>query len=268
MDISKFTVDKYPHGTFSWADGNSTDQAKAKQFYAAVMGWTYEDMPLGDDMFYTQFKQAGQNVAGLGQLMPDMIAQGVPSHWMSYVAVDNTDAVAAKVAELGGMVIMPPMDVFEQGRMALFQDPTGAQFGVWQAGIHHGSGLVNVPGSMTWNELATRDAAKAQAFYGGLFGWEFRKDDNMDYYYFTNKGRPNGGIVPMTEEWGDMPPHWMVYFAVADLDTTLEAVKANGGSQPMDVIEAPGVGRFAIVNDPAGATFTIMQSEQPQPWTE
>lgn len=268
MDISKFTVDKYPHGTFSWADGNSTDQAKARQFYAAVMGWTYEDMPLGEDMFYTMFKQAGQNVAGLGQLMPDMMAQGIPSHWMSYVAVDNTDAVAAKVTELGGMVLMPPMDVFEQGRMALFQDPTGAQFGVWQAGVHHGSGLVNVPGSVTWNELGTRDAPKAVQFYSDLFGWQIRKDDNMDYYYINNNDRPNGGIMAMTADWGDTPPNWMVYFSVADIDATLEAVKANGGKVVTGPMDAGGVGRFAVVADPTGGVCSLIQTEQPQPWTE
>ena len=134
--------------------------AKAKPFYAELMGWEIEDVPMGEGMFYTMYKSDGEHVAGLSQMQPEMQSQGMPSHWSSYVTVDDVDALAGKVTELGGTVISEPFDVFDSGRMMVLQDPTGAIVCLWQAKNHIGSGLVNTPGAMTWNELTTNDPKK------------------------------------------------------------------------------------------------------------
>lgn len=262
-----FKVTKYPHGTFSWADCNSTNQDAAKQFYADVMGWQVDDVPMGGGQVYTMFKMDGESVAGLGPMQPDVQAMGIPSHWNSYVNVEDVDSITAKAKELGATVLMEPLDVFENGRMSLIQDPTGAQLGLWQPKEHKGAGLVNTPGAMTWNELATRDVAKAQDFFSKLFGWEIEKDPNMDYYYIKNNGRMNAGMIPMNVEWGDMQPHWMTYFSVADIDQSVEKVKGMGGSVPMEIMSG-SVGRFTVIADPAGAHSTLIQLTNPQPWEE
>ncbi|MCL4879224.1 MAG: VOC family protein [Anaerolineae bacterium] len=257
-----FKVTKYPHGTFSWADCGSTDPAKSKAFYTALMGWTAEDMPLGENMFYTMFKQDGLNVAGLGPLM----VEGMPSVWSSYVSVDNVDAISTKVKELGGTVMMEPMDVFDSGRMMMLQDPTGAVLGAWQPKNHIGASLVNTPGAMTWNELTTRDLAKAKDFYTKLFVWETSVDATSGYTTFLNNGRSNGGVMQMDESWGDMPPVWSVYFSVADIDATIAKVEPNGGKVIMGKTDAGGIGVFAVIADPTGAVCSFIQLKEPQPW--
>jgi predicted enzyme related to lactoylglutathione lyase len=264
--MANFTVTKYPHGTFSWVDCTSTDAAKAKDFYAAVMGWMMEDSPIGDGTMYTMFFKDGHAVAGLSQNRPEVA--DMPSVWNNYITVDDVDALAPKVTELGGQVMMPPMDVLDQGRMLMLQDPSGAYVCLWQPKKHIGSGLVNVPGSVTWNELTTRGIPKAEAFFKDLLGWTFADGPMPDYRIFSVNGRMNGGMLEMGPEFGDMPPHWMVYFAVEDIDDVVAKVPTLGGKVRTEVIEAAGVGRFAVVEDPAGAICTMMQVEKPDTWVE
>ncbi len=263
-----FKVTKYPQGTFCWADCTSTNVEASKPFYQALMGWSVEDMPIGGGMFYSMYSHDGENVAAISAMLPEMQEQGVPSIWNSYIAVDDVDALQEKVTELGGVVLVSPFDVFDSGRMMALQDPSGAVVSLWQAKNHIGSGLVNTPGAITWNELSTRDPQAAMDFFEGLLGWTFTDGPQPGYKFIYNKGRINGGIITMTEEWEGLPPHWMVYLSVANIDESLEKVKANGGAVNTPLIDAPGTGRFAVVSDPAGAHFTTIQLEEPTPWVE
>jgi hypothetical protein len=255
-------VKQYPAGTFSWVDLATPDAAAAKAFYTHVFGWEAHDSPAGPDSVYTMLSLAGKHVAGLYEMSAEQRAQGIPPHWLSYVTVDDIDAATEKVTALGGTVLAGPMDVMEAGRMAMVQDPTGATFALWQAGQHIGAALVNIPGTFSWNELATTDVDKAGAFYGGLFGWEVTKDDmpTGPYYTVKNKGRMAGGMLQMTAEWGDMPPSWSVYFTVEDCDATIKQVHELGGNALMEPFEIPEVGRFAVMQDPQGAHFTIIKA--------
>lgn len=259
-----YKVTKYPHGTFSWADCNSTDVVKTKSFYTALMGWEIEDIPMGGGLFYSFCKTDGETVTALSPMMAEMQAQGIPSHWSNYITVDDVDALIGKVKELGGQIIAEPFDVFDSGRMMAVQDPTGAMINFWQANNHIGAYMVNVPGAMTWNELITGDLEKAKEFYGKLLGWEYSMDDANVYATILNNGRPNGGMMQME----GMMPVWMVYFAVADIEDNVEKTKTLGGTVIRGVGEAAGVGRFAISSDPTGATCAFIQLEglQGQPW--
>jgi hypothetical protein len=264
-----FNVKSYPQGTFSWADCTTTDPAAARKFYKAVLGWDAVEVPAGEYGTYTMFKLDGEDVAGMGEMRPEMQEQGIPSHWMSYITVPDVDAMPEQVKNAGGAVVMPPMAVMESGRMMILKDPAGAQVALWQPKNHIGAGVVNREGAMLWNELQTTGAQAAMPFYKTLFGWDFTEDDNSDYYYIVNNGRMNGGLMPMdTETYGEMPSHWMIYFNVKDIQAALKAVKANGGKALMEINEAPGVGDFVMVSDPAGAMLTLMQAKNPEPWTQ
>ena len=134
-----YKVTKYPHGTFSWVDNTSTNAEAAKVFYMDLFGWGNFDVPMGPDMFYTMFQHEGEHAAGFAAMMPDMQAQGIPSHWTNYVSVDDVDAMVEPIKANGGTILFGPMDIFDSGRMLQFMDPTGAQLGLWQPKNHIGA---------------------------------------------------------------------------------------------------------------------------------
>ena len=257
-------LEKYDHGQFSWVDLMAPDVVAAKDFYAALFGWSHVDFPTDGGGVYTQFNSGDRPVAGLRVMGDEMKAGGIPGFWNSYVTVDDADAIAATAEELGGKITLAVMQVMTAGRMAFLADLEGAQFAIWQPGEHAGAGLVNEPVSLCWNELLTRDIEAAKAFYPALFGWEIDADEDapVEYYEISNAGRINGGIIPWSSQMGDVPPNWGVYFSVLDCDASVERVDELGGRlivPPRDI--QPG--RFAVVADPAGAVFSVMHLHSP-----
>jgi len=248
-------------GTFSWADLGTTDPAGAKRFYTRLFGWTHDDRPIGDGEYYTMLLQDGKAVAALYAQQPDERSAGLPPVWVSYVSVDSADRISARATELGGTVIAPPFDVMEHGRMAVIQDPSGAVVALWEPRNHPGAGLLGEPGSLCWNELCTRDRARAGTFYAELLGWgrETMPMPGFEYTVFKRGDQPAGGMMAIQPEWGAMPPHWEVYFAVTDCDATAAEAARLGGSVLKEPADIPGVGRFAVLRDPQGATFSILQ---------
>jgi uncharacterized protein len=242
----------YEPGVPSWVDLGA-DVAKAEAFYGGLFGWKAEATGTEEETGgYKQFVYKGKNVAGLGpQQNPG------PPYWSTYIATTDADAVAENVKAAGGMVLVEPMDVMDVGRMAVFADPTGAVFSVWQAGAHPGAGLVNEPGSFCWSELATRDLDTAKAFYTQVFGWGV--GGVPEYVEFQVDGRTIAGMMPMPDMVPDeVPPYWGVYFAVDDCEAATAKAVGLGGTHivgPMDV----EVGRFSVLTDDQGATFAVIK---------
>ena len=248
-------------GTFSWADLGTPDPTSAKRFYTGLFGWAFEDRPIGDGEYYTMLLQDGKTVAALYAQPADERSAGIPAHWTSYVSVESADRVSARAAELGGTVLAPPFDVAEHGRMAVIQDPTGAVVAFWEPRNYPGAGLLGEPGALCWNELCTGDPARAGAFYAELLGWgrETMPMPGFEYTVFKRGDQPAGGMMAIQPEWGNMPPHWEIYFAVADCDAVAASVPKLGGSVMKAPADIPGVGRFAVLRDPQGATFSVLQ---------
>lgn len=255
-------VTQYPNGVFNWVDLTTTNQEGAKAFYSALFGWEATDIPIDETSTYTMFKINGHNVAGCGQMSPDMQAQGMPTVWTSYIKHDNVDAIAEKITAAGGTLMMPPMDVLQEGRMVMAMDPGGAIFGVWQPVNHIGAAVVNAPNSLVWNELQTHDTAVAQAFFGAVFGWTFAADAN-GYVTCQQDKRTQAGMMQIQPDWGDVPPNWAVYFFVEDLAAKLATVQALGGNILVPISSAGELGQFAVVQDPQGGVFTIMYFNGP-----
>lgn len=244
-----------PIGHFSWTELASGDLPASKAFFAELFGWTCEDMPaaMGN---YTIFRLGGLDVSGG---YANGAEQG-PPRFNCYVQVENADAAAAKTAALGGTVLMAPMEVEGLGRMAVLQDPTGAAFAVWQSLAHHGAGVFNAPGALCWAELMTKDLDAAEAFYSTLFGWSLTRGTGggMTYTEASMGGEPFAGLFK--PDWPGaehIPSHWNPYFAVADVDASAAKAKALGGlilQEPMDIEK---VGRFAAIQEPGGAAFSV-----------
>jgi len=251
---------KYAHGVFSWVHLGTTDAAAAKRFYGGLFGWQFEDMPAGPEMTYTFVKLKNQSVGGLYALSKEMLSDGVPSHWLPFINVRDADDIAAKAWQGGGRVVTTPMDVLDVGRMAVLQDPTGAQVAIWQAKTHRGADIVNETGAMCWNELLTPNVETAGRFYGATFGWTADVVDtsaDSSYTIFKAGMTQVGGMMARPPQMKDVPPNWLTYFAVMDCDRTARRVGELGGTirkAPMDI---PNIGRFAVCQDGQGAVFAI-----------
>lgn len=250
----------YPPGTFSWMDLGTTDFAGAKAFYAGLFGWELEDMPAGEGMIYSMARLHGKYVAGIYEQDEEQRAQGIPPNWLSYVTVDDIDARTAEAERLGAAILSPPIDVLDSGRMSLMSDPTGATFAMWQPGKHIGAQVVNVPGALTMNELDTRDVPAAKEFYRSLFGWTFEDVPGGVYTNVKNGDNLNAGMMELAPEWDDVPPHWRAYFAVDNCEDSLAKIKELGGQVMVEPTEVPA-GRFAVVEDPQGASFSLFEGE-------
>ncbi len=257
-------INEHPLGAPCWFELATSDPAAAKHFYTELFGWSVQDNPMGPNEVYTIYRLDGRDVGASYTLQPEMIQQGIPPNWGVYFATPDVEATAAKVAELGGTVVMKPFDVMENGRMALIQDPGHATFSLWQANAHKGVGVFNENNAVCWAELATWDTAKARDFYTGLFGWQTKGAASMaTYIEYSVAGTPYGGLLPMDENWGKMPSFWAIYFKVADCDAAAAKVTALGGSARMPPFDAPGVGRIAAMVDPQGASFYLITLKHP-----
>ena len=258
------TMTKHAPGTFCWAELGTTDQSAAKKFYGGLFGWTFNDNDMGPQGVYTIFQNQGQDCAALYTLMPDMLQKGVPPNWGAYVAVTSADETAKKVAALGGTVMMEPFDVMDHGRMAVIQDPTGAVFSLWQAKSHPGVGVLREPGALCWTELMTSDTAKAGAFYKSLIGWGAQEVPMGPMTYTMFKladGTDAGGMMKLTPDMKGVPPHWMNYFRITDLQASVAKATGLGATVLLPPTPVPNVGQFAILKDPQGAAFGLHQAQ-------
>jgi hypothetical protein len=255
-------IDKHPAGSFAWVELATTNQPAAKKFYSELFGWSPQDNPMGPGAVYTIFKLEGRDAAAGYTIRPDQSAQGMPPNWMLYIAVDNADQAADKVKQLGGTVVCPAFDVADYGRMAVLHDPTGAHFCVWQAKKNTGIGIAHVAGTLCWADLSTPDAKRASDFYSGLFGWQIMpgENDKSGYLHIKNAEHFIGGIPPAAHRQPGVPPHWLAYFWVDDVDKSAAKAKQMGANLCLAPMSIENVGRMAVIADPQGAVFAIFNS--------
>lgn len=253
----------YAPGTPCWVDLATPDLEAAEKFYGAVFGWEIPELPNSAEMGgYRRAKKNGKDVAGAMPLMQE----GQPPAWSTYVSVDNIEAIGRAVQENGGTMIAAPMAVASYGSMAIFTDPEGAFFGMWEPADFAGAELVNEPGTVGWNELGTRDPAAAKQFYGAVFGWDYDEEPSERVGTYTIAKVDDAmvaGMIDMNalEMPPEIPANWLVYFIVEDADSAVDKVRSGGGSVMNGPIDIPP-GRFAVVTDPFGAAFAVMQPNE------
>ena len=262
-------IDKHAPGSPCWFELSTSDQNAAKTFYSNLFGWSSVDNPMGPDAVYTLFQIDGLDAAACCTLQPDQAAQGVPPNWAVYIAVDNADAAAGRVATAGGTVIAPPFDVMDLGRMAVLQDPAGAVFCSWQPGNNTGTGIGGVMNTIGWIELTTTDEAQAAKFYGDVFGWKVSNGKGGpagpdDYGHIENNGAMIGGISPASMRDPNAPPNWMIYVEGADTAAATEMARSLGATVCMGPMDIGENGTISVLQDPQGAYFALHQSPAPQ----
>lgn len=252
-------------GDFCRVDLNARDPDAARTFYTGLFGWTAEFAGRAAEAGpYERFFLDGLLVAGMGRMSDEMREAGAPSTWVSYVRVERAEAVVAAAEALGARTLVPATTISEAGRIAFVEDPTGATIAFWEAGLEAGAEATKAPGTFCWNELATPDLEGALAFYAELLGWTGYANPHSPapYRIVESGGRSNGGILQMTEEWGEAPAHWIVYFAVDDGDAAADRVRALGGRVHHGPFET-AAGRLVVCEDNQGARFHALELAEP-----
>ncbi|HEX2297959.1 MAG TPA: VOC family protein [Pseudonocardiaceae bacterium] len=249
-------TDPWPAGTPCWIDLAVPDVEAAREFYSAVLGWTYLDTGEGYG-HYLICQRDDRGAAGLSALQN----AGQPSAWTTYLASDDVDSTARKITANGGKLLAEPFDVPNAGRMCIGLDPQGAAFGVWQYAGSVGAEIYNEPGSLVWNEAAVADPDAAREFYAAVFGYSFQDIDGDDTAYtFHRGGDPLGSISGLDASPAGTPSHWLAYFMVGDADIAAAVAVERGATVTGGPFDTP-YGRIAVITDPQGATFGIIGSQ-------
>lgn len=255
--------DPWPAGTPCWVDLTASDPGRTREFYHRVLGWEYSD-PDPEQGGSSRALVDGRPVAGLFPSVPDL--QGVPHLWQVHLASDRIDASAQRVLAAGGRQLVAPVPVGPSGTTGMFADPTGATFGLWQAGEHLGFAVVGEPGAVAWCDLMTPDHDAARDFYAEVFGYSYEDigRDGTSYALFTVPGgdRPAGGIGGTDSSAGNAPAVWSVCFEVADVDAAVQRVREIGGSVMEDPVEFEH-GRLAVVAGPDRESFALLTPTGP-----
>jgi len=244
-------------GRFVWHELVTTDAAVATKFYTGLFGWTVQENPIPGGGTYRVFSQGSVMVGGAMTAPP-----GVPSNWLVYIGVEDVDVSAKKITDLGGKIMVPPTTVPDMLRFACGTDPQGAAFGIMK-GIGPGSDQPPYEGpdrhgTFGWDELHTRDTGAAKKFYGSVFGWS-GKGDGDEYWHWRNAGKDIGGMMSHKGP-PSVPPHWLAYTVVSEVDNLTKKVETLGGKVMAPAMDIPKVGRFSVVQDPTGAVFSLFQS--------
>jgi predicted enzyme related to lactoylglutathione lyase len=246
--------DTYPPGVPCWVDTLQPDPQGTMWFYGELFGWSFDGPGPGD---YYEARLRGRHVAGVGAQPP-----GAPTAWNTYVSVTSAENAARAAAGAGGRVALEPFDALPAGRVAVLEDPSGAQIGLWEATERHGCQLVNEPSAYTMSVLHAPDPDAAARFYGDVFRWE-TEPFAPGMTLFRLPGYVGGepaqpvprDVVAVMAADGDRT-HWSVGFWVHDADALAERAPELGGS----VLDAPSDAapmRQAVLADPAGAAFSV-----------
>jgi uncharacterized protein len=291
--------DGYIPGVPCWVEASQPDPEAAVAFYGRLFGWEFEDvMPPSSESNYLIARQEApstsifdlsgeENRGDVAAVRSISEAPSPTAMWSSYFWVDSADEAASKVRDAGGGVVREPFDFMDACHMAVFTDPEGAAFGVWEAKEHKGAQLVNDPGALVFNGLNTRDVEGARSFYGSVFGWQtgsigdgaqgwalpgygdwLERQHHPDLRkQMADAGAPDGfedivaSIIPVPNDHPDTSAHWSVTFAVDDTDATAKKATELGGKVIVPPFDAPWststyIIRITVIGDPQGATFS------------
>lgn len=254
----------YAPGAFCWVGLATSDPAAATTFYATLFGWQAEELSAGVAGSYTLLRRNGKEVAILYRQTPEARAALAPPHWTSFISVEDAEATAARAGELGGKAVFrTPFDVVDHGRVAAVQDPIGATVSLWEPRSKVGAALANDVGALSWTELVTPDVVRARCFYRDLLEWRYEMDAT-GYTTIRSAGRPTGGMRQQTEQEHGDPPSWRPYFGVESADDAVRRAEQAGGRTLAPARETT-IGRSALVADPQGAAFALIEREMPPP---
>ena len=249
---------RLPLGRFAWHDLMTTDVERARSYYADLLGWTCEDTEIPGFGTYPVIRAVGRSWGRLARIKPE-----APPHWLSHVIVEDADAASARAEALGGRTLFPPTDVPDMGRFTVIAGPAGAPVSAWRPANPEDDGdAPMLPGAFCWHQLLAVQPEAEARFFSDLFGWEASAHEvgGQPYTLFQRKdtGKPAGGMLPKPPG-SEGPSSWLAYVAVENADATAARVRELGGSVWVEPTDIPGMGRFLVTSDPAGAMIAFIQ---------
>lgn len=248
-------------GRFVWYELLTTDTKAAIAFYSHVIGWKTEQFggSMGPEP-YTMWAGTQGPLGGVMTLPEEAKKMGAPPHWMAHVEVSGVDKTVAQVKAKGGQVYVPPTDIPTVGRFSVIADPQGASLSVFEPAESMEAHDPSKNGEFVWSELITSNAPAALEFYSQLFGWKLLQEMDMGpmgkYFIFGQGDKQYGGMMTKTPDM-PMPPAWLYYINVDDLDAAIERATSKGAKKLMGPMEIPGGNRVAQLTDPQGAVFAL-----------
>jgi hypothetical protein len=248
-------------GRFVWYELMTNDTSAAKKFYPAITGWGTQ--PFGTASSYEMWTSGGTPIGGMMNISEDQKKRGIPPHWLPYVGVSNVDETTAKAEKLGAKALVPPTDIPDVGRFSVIADPQGAVFGIVASDNPDATADFSPKvGEFSWHELTTDDHVAAFDFYRELFGWDKTSEFDMGamgiYQMYGKNGQTYGGMFSKSAEM-KMPPVWVCYVRVKDVNAAVDSVNKGGGKVINGPMEVPGGDWIAQCTDPQGAFFAVHQ---------
>jgi uncharacterized protein len=240
-------------GRIVWHDHMSDDPDRAQSFYNDLLGWETEVWKAGE-FDYHMIKVGEHTHGGFGP------ARGAPPHWLAHVSVENVDEAASRAQSGGGSLLGDPMDIPEVGRMAVIRDPQGAAISLFTP-----NGEAPERSTVfSWDELWTTDLDAAKRFYGDVVGWranDMNMGDMGTYVLFGIGETDYAGAMQMEPDM-QVPPNWLTYLETDDIDAALQKAESLGGKVMMPRMDMEGIGAFAVLTDPVGAAFGLLQPQR------
>ena len=253
------TIDAGRHGAPSWVDLSTPDIEAATSFYGRLLDWgiSTSTTPMGS---YHIASAGSREVCGMMAHGPELV--GAPAMWTVFFTVDDLATALTTVTAEGGTVLQPPIDIPGGARVAVVADPAGAVFALITGGPRPGGPyLLPDQGGVGWVEVMTRDPLAIVPFYEALFEWSTITDESSGYTMFTLDGTPVCGMLPMPAEVpAEAPSYWATYFSVSSCADVERRCVELGGEVHRSTVEVAGL-RFAVLSDPQGAMFDIIEYE-------
>jgi predicted enzyme related to lactoylglutathione lyase len=247
------------YGRFAWYELTTTDVQSARSFYTKVIGWDVLDASAPGKP-YMLFASGPTLVGGLWPLAAQARETGARPGWIGYVEVDDVDATAERVRQLGGAVHVEPTDLAGVSRFCVFADPQTARLAAlkWRRPVQGQSPAADARGLVCWHELLAAKEDKALDFYADLFAWRRAESETAEsgtYQMFSANGQTIGGVIAKPPAIGT--PFWLYYFLVGNVEAAARRVKTAGGRILHGPVELPGGGWVVQCADPQGAVFAL-----------
>lgn len=244
---------RWKTGQFVWRELVCRGLPSAREFYATLFGWGYDDVPAKSGS-YNVVKHHGRAIGSMRAMAPATKAE---PHWRSYVCVEDAEHVARIAGDNGGRVLVVPHAVPELGVVTVVADPTGAALTVVQNEWDDMRPIRPSPiGTFCWETLHTVDAQRVKDFYGSVLGWRMIPGPSEGMMLFQAGAIAVANIRPVS---ACVAPHWSTHVVVQGLDLVKERAARRGACVLMPILELPHLGRLGAMRDPEGASLSLFE---------